>query len=485
MRRVLVVAIACLYSATLFAQVKLSDEVRKYVSVDAPTIAITHVRVIDGTSEAPREDQAIIIANGKIQRIGATASVPVPSGAKLLDKTGYTVIPGLVGMHEHLYYTASVLRSEKGGLVPPGYFINEIPYTAPRLYLAAGVTTARTAGSVEPFTDLNLKAAIDKGRMPGPKLFLTAPYLEASPGGEFIPQLYELETAVDAQRFVAFWADLGFTSFKGYMNLTRAQLKAAVDEAHRRGLKLTAHLCSIGYREAAEIGVDNLEHGFLVDTEFTPNKKPDECPGGPESDEAFLKLDPKSPEIQGLFRTLIDKKVAVTSTLPVFESGIGLRPPLQQRVLDAMSAESRTSYLRIKAGRPPGGTEEAYLKKGMELEFAFVKAGGTLLAGADPTGNGGVLPGFGDQRELELLVEAGFTPVEAIKIATLNGAQFLGVGDQVGSIAEGKQADLVLINGNPAKDINDVEKVETVFKDGIGYDSQKLIDSVRGQVGIR
>jgi imidazolonepropionase-like amidohydrolase len=484
MRRVLVVAIACLYPATLFAQAKLSDDVRKYVSVDAPMIAITHVRVIDGTGEAPREDQTLVIANGKIQRVGAAASVTVPSGAKVLDKTGYTVIPGLVGMHNHLYYTASRLR-ENGRPVPPGFFINEIPYTSPRLYLAAGVTTARTTGSLEPYTDLNVKTHIDKGTMPGPKLFLTAPYLEGSPGGETIPQLYQLKSPEDAKRFVAFWADTGFTSFKGYMHLTRAQLKVAVDEVHRRGLKVTAHLCSIGYREAAEIGVDNLEHGFLVDTEFAPMKKPDECPRGREVIESFLKLDPKSAEVQAMFRTLIDKKVAVTSTLPVFESGIGLRPPLQQRVLDAMSAESRMSYLRAKAESAPGGMEEAYLKKGMELELAFARAGGTLLAGPDPTGNGGVLPGFGDQRELELLVEAGFTPVEAIKIATLNGAEFLGVGDHVGSIAEGKHADLVLINGNPAKDINDVEKVETVFKDGIGYDSQKLIDSVRGQVGIR
>ena len=399
---------------------------RKYVSVVAPTVVITHVRVIDGTGSEPREDQTIVIANGTIQRVGPAASVATPKGATVLDKTGYTVMPGLVGMHEHLYYTASRLRDENNRPVPPGFFINAIPYTAPRLYLAAGVTTARTTGSLEPYTDINVKAHIDNGRMPGPKLFLTAPYLEGAPGGESIPQLYELKSADDAKRFVAFWADTGFTSFKGYTHLTRAQLEAAVGEAHRRGLKVTAHLCSIGYREAAEIGVDNLEHGFLVDTEFAPNKKPDECPGGREVIEAFVKLDPRSAEVQAMFRTLIDKKVAVTSTLPVFESGIGLRPPLQARVLDAMSPESRTSYLRAKAGSPPGGLEEAYLKKGMELELAFVRAGGMLLAGADPTGNGGVLPGFGDQREMELLVEAGFTPLEAITIATLNGAQIPG-----------------------------------------------------------
>jgi len=106
-----------------------------------------------------------------------------------------------------------------------------------------------------------------------------------------------------------------------------------------------------------------------------------------------------------------------------------------------------------------------------------------LLAGPDPTGNGGTLPGFSDQREIELLVEAGFTPVEAIKIATLNGATYMGRQDQIGSIAPGKNADIVVIKGNPASKIDDIEKVEIVFKDGVGYDSQKLFDSVRGRYG--
>jgi formylmethanofuran dehydrogenase subunit A len=123
--------------------------------------------------------------------------------------------------------------------------------------------------------------------------------------------------------------------------------------------------------------------------------------------------------------------------------------------------------------------------KEMEFERAFVKAGGVLLAGLDPTGIGGTIAGFGDQRELELLVDAGFTPLEAIKIATLNGAQFLGEQDQIGSLATGKQADIVVVKGDPSSRIQDIENVELVFKDGVGYDSKKLIDSCKGQVGIR
>jgi imidazolonepropionase-like amidohydrolase len=121
----------------------------------------------------------------------------------------------------------------------------------------------------------------------------------------------------------------------------------------------------------------------------------------------------------------------------------------------------------------------------MDFEHAFAKAGGLLLAGVDPTGNGGALPGFGDQREVELLVEAGFTPLEAIQICTQNGARYLGIENEVGTIAPGKAADLIVVRGAPDKNIADIESVQLVFKDGVGYDSEKLIQSVRGLVGIR
>jgi imidazolonepropionase-like amidohydrolase len=121
----------------------------------------------------------------------------------------------------------------------------------------------------------------------------------------------------------------------------------------------------------------------------------------------------------------------------------------------------------------------------MQFEQDFVKQGGVLMAGCDPTGYGGVLPGFGDQRNVELLVEAGFSPEEAIHIATENGAQWLGEDARIGTVAAGKAADLVVVTGNPAKNIHDIEKVDIVFKDGVGYSPQKLIESVRGLVGIR
>jgi hypothetical protein len=309
----------------------------------------------------------------------------------------------------------------------------------------------------------------------------------------------ELKTPEEAVATVNFWADRGVDNFKAYNFISRAVLKAAIDAAHKRGLKVTGHLCSVGFREAAALGIDDLEHGIVVDTEFFSGKKPDACPSNSFATMAAMadelnKMRVTDAPIQEMIRDLVAHHVAVTSTLPVFELIVPDKAPLQQRVLDAMSQDARNEYLEnrvffdlqardAKTGEFHTSTWAAAFTQEEEFERAFVKSGGLLLAGEDPTGIGGDLAGFGDQREVELLVEAGFTPLEAIHIATYNGAQYLGELDRIGTIAAGKQADLVVIKGDPAKKIEDIENVETVFKDGIGYDSAKLIESVRGHVG--
>ena len=465
------------------AQAPKNPDVAAMISVDAPVFALVHVRVIDGSGAPATKDQTVVVDHGKVQAVGPAASTQIPEGAKRLDKNGYTVIPGIVGMHDHLYYTASYAVQVNGGAVDePGLFLAELPYTAPRLYLAAGVTTIRTTGSVEPYTDLKLKSRIEAGLVPGPSMDLTSPYLESAPAR--FAQMHELTGVDDARRMVDYWAEEGMTSFKAYMNITREELGAAIQEAHAHRMKLTGHLCSVTWPEAIALGIDNLEHGPVYsDSEFLPEKKANVCtPGGATS---WAKQDVKEPQVQELIRSLVAHHVAVTSTLPVFESGAPGRPKLGQRVLDAMSSDSKLSYLTARARIPMDSPMMTLLHKEMEFEVAFVKGGGLLLAGPDPTGNGGVLPGFGDQREIELLVEAGFTPLEAIHIATQNGAIYLNQQDRIGVIAAGKQADLVLIQGDPSKQISDIENVETVFKAGTGYDSSKLLGSVRGQVGIR
>lgn len=474
---------ALLIAAPTFAQAQKPNDVTEFVSVNAPVFVLNHVRVIDGTGAAAKEDQAVVIANGKIQSIGPSASVQIPQGAQTMDRTGYSMIPGLVGMHDHLYYTDSIaVQLANGRIDEPGLFVAELPYTAPRLYLAAGVTTLRTTGSLEPYTDLKIKSRIDAGLMPGPSIDATAPYLEGAP--TIFAQMHELTGPDDAKRMVDYWAAEGMTSYKAYMNITREELGVAIEAAHAHKLKLTGHLCSVTWPEAIALGIDDFEHGpVFADTEFAADKKSDVCPRG--ADMAWLPLDVNGPQVQGLIQNLVAHHVAVTSTLPVFECGVPGRPKLQRRTLEAMSAESAQSYLTARAQVPMDTPMTSLMRKEMDFEVAFVKGGGLLLGGPDPTGNGGVLPGFGDQREIELLVEAGLTPLQAIHVLTENGAMYLGRQDQIGTLAAGKQADLVLIKGDPSKTIEDIEKVETVFKAGVGYDSKKLIDSVRGQVGIR
>jgi imidazolonepropionase-like amidohydrolase len=472
----------------LKSEAKLSPAVTRYVKVPAGKILLKDVRVIDGTGAAPMEHQMVMIVGGKIESIAPNvADAKVSDDTAVIELSGRTVFPGLVGMHDHLYNIARPNFDAQGRSEPP-LIVPELPFSSSHLYLGAGVTTLRTTGSVETYTDLNLRDAIDAGEIPGPHLDVTGPYLEGSKS--VFMQMHKLRDADDARSTVDFWAKQGVTSFKAYMYITRAELKAAIDEAHRHGLKITGHLCAVTYPEAAELGIDNLEHGFFVNTQLDPGKQPDECPntvGGP----TLAKMTAGGPEAKALIELLVRHHVAVTSTLPVFEPDDPTQVHLQARVLETMAEPTREAYLYVRnlelmgaAAHPEMAAQRAAeFKNGMALEREFVAAGGLLMAGPDPTGDGGVLPGYGDQREVELLVEAGFTPVEAIKIATLNGATFEGLAGSIGSITPGKDADLVVVNGDPSKHIEDIEKTEIVFKDGVGYDSQKLLDSAKGRYG--
>lgn len=458
---------------------KLSATVKEFVKFDDPVIALIHISVIDGSGQPSRPNQTLILRDGKVAAMGDASSIAVPADAKVLDLRDHTVFPGIVGMHDHLFYPQPINmegRRVRGIL----QFEQQSSFTFPRLYLAGGVTSLRTTASVEPYADLNLKTWIDEGKIPGPKIHVTSPYMEGK--GNFRLPVHELTGPEDARKTAEFWADEGVTSFKAFMHITQAELKEVIDVAHKRGLTVTGHLCSVTYREAVELGIDDLEHGFAMDSGWDSAKKPDTCPPPSAGKEAVLaNLTPESPKLHELFQFLIQHRVAVTSTLTNAEAYSSDRPPLQQRVLDVLSPQAQAGYLAQRITQPPLGA----LMKEVEREHAFFKAGGLLLAGPDPTGIGGVVAGYGDQRQIELMVEGGFTPVEAIQVATQNGARFLREEDRIGTLAPGKVADLVVVRGDPSSKIEDIENVELVFKDGIAYDSPKLIQSVRGLVGLR
>jgi len=447
-------------------------QVRKYIKDSARTTVITDVTLIDGTGASPRPHQTIVIDNGRISRIGNAGTIQTPAGAQVIDGAGKTVIPGLVMLHEHLYYT----------LPMDNYFnVAEMPSSFPKLYLAGGVTTMRTAGSIEPQTDLAIQRMVREGKLLGPEMDVTAPYVER-PGFD-IPSINMIKDTVEAANHVNFWADKGCTSFKMYMHITRGDLRAVVREAHKRGMKVTGHLCSVTYREAAEIGIDDLEHGFMASSDFDTHKVPDvmDREGAARSLQQLAASDPRMKDLIGF---LVKKKVALTSTLPVFE-------PVTNRELIQGGGESAVLQQvkdRVEIGwKARQGRDSAsadLFRRELAWEKQFYDAGGLLVAGTDPTGAGRTIAGYADYREIELLVDGGFTVAQAIKVCTLNGAVYLGRAKEIGTVDAGKKADLVLIDGDITHDIRNIRHTEIVFKNGIGFDSPAIFSSVKGQVGI-
>src|SRR6266496_4292426 len=463
-------ALTLLLALTAQRPDSFTAQVREYITVDTALVALTHVLLVDGTGAAPKADQTIVLRAGRIVSVGPSPAVLIPDGAKTLDMSGSTVIPGIIGMHDHLFYTAAGGRAVQMG------------HTGPRLYLGSGVTTIRTTGSRSPYAEINLKDAIDHGFAPGPRIHLTAPYITGENGGGSMAILNSPEAA---RRFVDYWAAEGATWIKAYTDIRRAELGAAIQEAHKKGIKVTGHLCSVSFQEAVALGIDNLEHGMLTASDFDPAKQPDVCPVTLLGQ--LNQADPRGEVAQATIRTLVQHKDSMTSTLAVYEPFVANRPTKDARVLQAMAPEVRMSYSKIRDeidSTGHGPVTQQGLQGAMAFERAFVDAGGLLAAGVDPTGIGGALAGFGDQRNYELFIEAGFTPAQAVQILTANGARILGVAQQLGTVQAGKLADLVVLHGDLTADPSVIRSPTIVFKDGVGYDSAKLIASVQGRVGV-
>jgi len=451
------------------------------LAFDEPVVVIRDVTLFDGSGGAPQRHWSVVVDHGRIAAVGPDAAVAAPSGAKIIDGRGKTLLPGLVGMHQHLFGVAP-------GSATHSYLGTEQTESASRLYLAAGVTTARTAGTPFPYADLLIKRAIDKGLQAGPDLDLTGPFLDGMQEGPILN--WPLSDPRDAHQTVDFWADRGMTSFKAYDHIDRGELQAAIAAVHARGLRITGHLCSIGFTEAAEMGIDNLEHGLFANAEFVPGKTPGVCPDSRKQQEWLASVDIKGPQIQGLIRTLVARRVAITSTLAVFE--YPGRVPLDRltemkRVMAPVMWQTYLSFREQWAKAPPEALAlyDKAFRQEMAFEREFVAQGGILLAGCDPTGIGNAPAGFGDQRQMELLIEAGFTPAEAVKIYTLNGARYLGRDKTIGTIERGKQADLLLLDGDFEHDAAAVHRPALVFRQGRAWDPARLKASIAGWAGIR
>ena len=449
----------------------LSDNVRKYVSSDTNLVAITGVTIINGRGTPAVPGQTVVIRDGRIAEVGAANKVKAPAGALVVDGTGMTLIPGIIGMHDHMFYTAA------GGV---GVTMS---FTGPRLYLASGVTSVRTTGTRSPYADINLMAAIDSGFVPGPRIHVTTPYLTGPEGGGSM----SIAASPDqARRFVAYWAAEGATWVKFYTDISRASMKAAIDEAHKQGIKATGHLCSVTFQEAIDLGIDDFAHNVLTASDFIADKQPDKCPSN-----LYKQLDSlvsgDSPLATSLIQSMISHKVSMTTTMAIYEALSPGRPVQDERSLELMTPVVRAAYVKNRAyiDSMPGYmfTKDGFARA-LAFDKAFYAAGGIMASGVDPTGNGGALPGFGDQRGYELLRESGLTAEQAVQVVSFNGARILGVDSKLGSVEKGKIADLVLLRGDLVADPSVIRNVVTVYKDGVAYDPTKLIDAVRGRVGV-
>ena len=473
MRHARVLALLLLFlPAVLWAQrPTLSENVRKYVSTDTNLVAITGVTVIDGRGTPAVKGQTVVIRDGRIAEVGAAGKVKAPAGALVVDGTGMTLIPGIVGMHDHMFYTAA------GGV---GVTMS---FTGPRLYLASGVTSVRTTGTRSPYADINLRASIDSGLVPGPRIHVTTPYLTGPEGGGSMSIAASPE---QARRFVAYWAAEGATWVKFYTDISRAEMKAAIDEAHKQGIKATGHLCSVTFQEAIDLHIDDFAHGVLTASDFIAGKEADKCPPN-----VYKQLDSlvsgDSPLATSLIKSMISHKVSMTTTMAIYEALSPGRPVQDERSLELMTPVVRAAYVKNRAfiDTMPGYmfTKDGFARA-LAFDKAFYAAGGVMASGVDPTGNGGALPGFGDQRGYELLRESGLNAEQAVQVTTYNGARVLGVEKTLGSVEKGKIADLVLLRGDLVADPSVIRNVVTVYKDGVAYDPAKLIDAVRGRVGI-
>ncbi|MBY5991400.1 amidohydrolase family protein [Ferrimonas balearica] len=442
-----------------------------YQRFDAPNLALTNATVIDGRDQGVMRETTILVEEGRIVAIQG-AEAPIAEGYTRVDLDGHTVIPGLVMMHEHLFYPTG-----------NGHY-GDMLYSFPKLYLAGGATTIRTAGTTAPYGDLGVARGVARGREIGPDMNVTAPYLNGP--GLPILKIHPLRDAQNAHDLVTYWQSEGVESFKLYMQIRQDEMETALKLAHERGQTVTGHLCSITLGQAAELGIDNIEHGFITATDFVSDKQADTCPDGQSVKASLLALPVDSPKMAALIDKLVANNVAITSTLTIYETFAKGRPIAYSEALAQMTPHVRELYLSRWSAIQQSDSEQwrELLAKEMAWEKRFVEAGGTLLVGTDPTGYGGVVAGWSNLRALELLLETGFTLPEAVRIASYNGAHFLGRDHEVGTIEVGKRADLAIFSSDLTGDSANFKGIRYTMKAGKLYDSQAIFADLKGIVGL-
>lgn len=453
----------CIFSSQAYSNDFVVHEAQKF--------ALKNVTVIDGTGNPARHQQTILLNGERIEAI-INADESLPNNYQEIDLSGHTIVPGFVMLHEHLFYPTGL-----------GNY-SDMVYSFPRLYLAGGATTIRTAGTMAPYADLNISHAIQDKKIIGPDINVTAPYLNGP--GLPIMKVRALMGADDAENQVKYWLSEGVESYKLYMHIRQEEMQRIIQLAHENQQKVTGHLCSVTFREAASLGIDNLEHGFVAATDFVTSKQKNVCPSRKDVMESLLNQPLESEEVDKLIAHLVKNNVTITSTLTIYETFAKGRPLASHEALSLMNQDVKQQYLdrwsKIQASENTDWAE--LLKREMHWEKKFVEAGGHLVVGTDPTGYGGVVAGISNLRAIELLVEAGFELGEAIKIASLNGAIFLEKAEQIGTIQPGKLANLAVFEGDLSQDLKNLKHIKWAIKEGTFYDSQAIFSAMKGKVGL-
>ncbi len=447
----------------LLAPIFLIISIVIVIDSEPESVLITNIKLIDGTGEPARERQSVLIVDGLIKKIGNAQSFQPSKNTEIVDGTGKTMIPGLIGVHNHLH-------------IPRHPFIGKI---ASKLYLASGVTTIQTAGAAYPYEELELAKQIELHEFIGPEIIPSGPYITGDGGN---PNMIIPQDESALRDTIRYWANKGAKWIKVYRNVDLNFLEVVIEEAHNNNMKVTGHLCSITFQEASELGIDAIEHGFNSVSDFREGKEYGKCSGSRTYIDE-LPLDAK--EVDELLQLLINNGTVLTSSLSIYEASIPSRSYLDERSITVMSDAFRGNFKELDENRYTkkdlSELRERRLKRIMEFEYRFYKMGGILAAGVDAGRH--ILPGFGDQRNFQLLLEAGFSVEEAIHIMTKNGAVKLG-RDDIGTIEIGKKADFVLLEGDLKKNEDVIHNVNEVYKNGMSYEPDTILKSILGQYGL-
>lgn len=414
----------------------------------ATTLAVVGATLIDGTGAAPVPDAAVVIQKGRIVAAGPRSKVKIPHNAKVVDAQGKTILPGLWDMHAHFE------QVEWGPI-----------------YLAAGVTTVRDCGNEFEFITA-VRDAIAQRRGLGPKLLL-AGVVDGT--GPMALGVERIDTPEQARMWVDRYHAAGFQQMKIYSSVKLEEVKAVADEAHKLGMTVTGHVPEgLNAFQVIEAGQDQINHiGYIADI-MAPKLPPNA--GFRERFEAEANLNLDSPEaLKALaflkqHHTVVDPTMALSEFMTAttakppasFEPGVNqVAPELAEQLTDVGPPNDRAKMV------------EAVFEKELAIVGALHRAGIPVVAGTDQT-----VPGYSLHREIELYVQAGFTPMEAIQAATIVPARVMGMEKQSGTVEKGKRGDLILINGNPLEDIHNTRNVEYVITNGTMYRTADLWQSV-------